>query len=90
MLLGGTIRELQARMSFGEYAQWLAYRKKYGPMNDVRRYDRPAALLAQIGTQACGGRGKMKDFMPFGIEEQEATLDDIIRAFKGVNIVKSR
>lgn len=78
-------------MSMAEINVWTAYRKKYGPMNDVRRHDRPAALLAHIITSVYGGKAKIKDFLPFGVKEdenREATLDDFIKAFGGVNIVR--
>lgn len=91
MLLGGTIRELQERMTMAEYSTWLSYRKKHGPMNDVRRYDRPAALISYVASRLMGGKNQMKDFMPFGKDDdKEATLEDIIQAFGGVNIGKPR
>jgi len=70
-----------------EYRVWLGYRKKHGPMNDVRRFDRPAALISSILSRVHGGKSEMKDFMPFGEEEKEATLEDIISVFGGVNKV---
>lgn len=74
-----------------EFRLWMAYRAKHGPMNDVRRYDRPAALIGSILSQAHGGKTKMSDLMPFGQEEDKvATLDDIISVFGGVNLGKSR
>mgnify|MGYP003386545188 CR=1 FL=1 len=89
-VLGGTIGELQSRMSMREVNVWLAYRDKYGPMNDVRRYDRPAAILASILSHAHGGKSPPRDFMPFGQEEKETTVEDIITAFGGVEIGQRR
>lgn len=91
MLLGGTITELQHRMSMNEFRTWLKYRQKYGPMNDVRRFDRPAAMLGNLICRAVGSKdSKMTDFMPFGVEEKEPEFSDIVAAFKGVNIAKPR
>ena len=73
-------------MSLNEFRVWVDYRNKYGPMNDVRRYDRPAALLGNILSQAHGGKAKMKDFLPWGKDEREPTLEDLIGAIGGVKI----
>ncbi len=92
MALGGTITELQSKMSVNEVRVWSAYRNKYGPMNDVRRYDAPGAIVASLISQAHGGKAKPKDFMPYGVREEanrEATLDDFVKAFgKGIQIGK--
>jgi hypothetical protein len=91
MALGGTVRELQRRMTTAEFSLWLRYRKKHGPMNDVRRHDRPAALLAYVASRLGGNKCEIKDFMPFGVEEdREASLSDIMNALGAVNIVKPR
>ncbi|WP_460640112.1 phage tail assembly protein T [Larkinella harenae] len=71
-----------------EYAVWCAYRDKYGPMHDVRKFDRPAALIAMILNRVHGGKATMKDYMPWGQEEKEATIEDLIAEFGGVNIGK--
>lgn len=93
MTLGGTITELQSRMSVNEFKVWVAYRSKYGPMSDVRRYDAPGAIIASLISQAHGGKAKPKDFMPYGQREEatEATIDDFVKAFgKGVKLGKRR
>lgn len=78
-------------MSIHEAKVWMAYRKKHGPMNDVRRYDRPAALIGSILSHAHGGKAKMEDLMPFGKEEKVASMEDIIAALgPGVRIGKRR
>lgn len=79
-------------MSLNEFRLWVAYRNKYGPMNDVRRHDAPGAIVASLISQAHGGKAKPKDFMPYGVgEDQEATLDDFVKAFgRGVQIGKRR
>lgn len=77
-------------MSLNEVKVWIAWRKKFGPMNDVRRYDRPAALIGSILSAAHGGKTKMADLMPFGKDERPPTLEEIVSAFGGVNVVKRR
>lgn len=91
LALGGTIGELQERMTVAEVGVWVAYRQKHGPMTDARRYDRPAAVLGSILSHAYGGKAKPIDFMPWGKEnssDKEPTLDDIITAMGGVKIGK--
>lgn len=84
MAIGGmTIKEIQSRITYSEFNQWRAYRKKYGPMNDVRRYDRAAALIASTMVNLNGGKKEMVDYMPFGKDEREPELNDIVAAFKG-------
>lgn len=63
---------------------------KYGPMNDVRRFDRPAAIIATILSKAFGGKVKMKDLMPYGQEpERQATFAELVKELGG-NIAKPR
>jgi hypothetical protein len=69
MALGYTIAELQNRMTVKEVLIWASYREKYGAMNDIRRYDRPAAMLGSIISHANGGKSTMLDLMPFKPEE---------------------
>lgn len=73
---------------------WIKYRSKYGPMNDVRRFDRPLALLIAAVRATAGLKTSVEDFMPYGKEPVEQTpganLDEIIAAFGGVNIGKPR
>lgn len=85
-----TIAELQSRISMREVRVWSAYRKKYGPMSDVRRYDRPAAQIASMISAAHGGKAKMADFMPWGQEQKEVTIDDIAKAFGKVEYGKRK
>lgn len=68
-------------MSITELQVWQAYRKKYGPMNDVRRYDRPAALISKIVSQVKGGKLSMAELMPYGKETREAGIEDFIQAY---------
>lgn len=77
---GHTIADLQSRMSMSELKLWSAYRKKYGPMNYVRQFDRPAALIASMISAANGGKAKMNEFMPWGQSKKEATFDEVAQA----------
>lgn len=90
--LGGTIAEIKSRMTPREMAIWKRYRQKYGPMNDVRRYDRVAALIATAVNRSAGGKAKMQDFFLYGIESEidaagddsEISLEKMMKHFGGV------
>lgn len=82
-LLGGTVGELKRRMSNVEFRGWLAYRAKWGPLDVVRRYDRPAALGAHVATVAAGGKGKMQDMMPWPILEPLSEAEQFARELMG-------
>ena len=78
-------------MTVGEVRLWVAYRRKYGPMNDVRRYDRPAALIGSILSATKGGKVKQSDLMPWGRDEQDKSLEDVITSLgPGVKIGKRK
>lgn len=90
MTVGGhTIKELQGKITVEEYRVWLAYRMKYGPMNPVRRYDAPAALIASFILNVHGNKAKPSDFMPYGKPTIEADgdmpLQDFIKAIGANN-----
>ena len=72
MLLGGTIGELQAKMSWNEYILWLKYRLKYGPLSPTRKYDLGAALVASHINNIYGGKAKPEDFIFYGKQDKEA------------------
>lgn len=55
LALGKTIGELQATMSQKEFAAWVTFYRAH-PFDDLHRYHRPAALIAQ----AMAG-GEIKD-----------------------------
>lgn len=82
-MLGGTVGELKHRMSGMEFRGWLAYRAKWGPMDLVRRYDRPAALGAHVATVAAGGKGKMQDMMPYPIQRVLSEAEQFARELMG-------
>lgn len=57
--------ELKHRMSAAEFGRWIGYRKRNGPMDDMRLHDRPAAMLAMVVNRAIGGKADLYDFMPY-------------------------
>lgn len=69
---------------------WLAYRKKYGPMNPNRTYDAGPAIIASLISQSHGGKAVPADFMPYRPKEEarEVTLDEFIKSIPGVKIGK--
>jgi hypothetical protein len=71
-LLGGTVGELKKRMSHVEFQSWLAYRVKYGPLDVVRRYDRPAALMADMFARMNGKdyKGDLSNFLPWPVKSR--------------------
>ncbi len=80
-------------MSRGEIALWMAYREKNGPMNYMRMFDRPAALIGSILSRAHGGKATLKDLMPWpGNNNSDAapTLDKLIEKIGGVRIGKRK
>lgn len=73
--LGKTVGELQESITEAEYELWLRYRYKFGPMNMIRMYDRPAALLSTIISNVYGGKRKPDDFLPYGKEDEDVVLE---------------
>jgi hypothetical protein len=67
-------------MSFREVMLWSRYRNKNGSLGLVRKYDRPAALVASIMANVHGNKTKLSDFLPYGVEEavdQAPTIEEI-------------
>lgn len=62
---------MQEKITESEWIIWSLYRRKYGPLNPVRKYDRPASLIATILSNVHGGKAKMTDFQPYGREDEE-------------------
>jgi len=68
---------------------WQAYMEKNGPLSPMRKYDRPAALVARTLNRVHGGDAEMIDYMPFPKEEEKfATIDDIMAIARGQKIGK--
>lgn len=63
--MGDTVESLQGRLSSREWAHWLAYFELYGPVDDQRRYDAPAARVAAVIANVNNNPGlRPIDFMP--------------------------
>lgn len=62
--LGGTVEELQLRMSQGEFARWTAYVRINGPLGPARMFDRGPAMAAWTAARVAGGKGDFADFLP--------------------------
>ncbi len=95
MSLGRTIAELQATMSLEEMQVWLAYRRKYGPMNPVRAFEAGPALIASTIINAVPGRRqppvKPIEFMPYGKQPEPDVVvdsDEFFEAFSNMPGVK--
>lgn len=76
MLLGGTIGELQQKISWGEYILWLKYRLKYGPLSPIRKYDQGAAIIASHVNNIAGGKATPWDFIFYGKDKETLELVD--------------
>lgn len=76
-MMGCTINEAQARMTFNEFITWILYRNKYGGMNPVRKYDMSGALICSVMGKLQGKKVSVEDFLAFGKEpEQEIEVDE--------------
>lgn len=70
MTIGRTVNELKASMTHAELVAWWQYRRKWGPLDVTRRYDRPAAVMAATAVQLMGGKVEVKDFMPYPMDDE--------------------
>ena len=57
------------RLTVNEVAAWGAYRKKYGPMNPIRRYDLGSAIIASSIYRVNGGKTSPNDFLIYAQEK---------------------
>lgn len=78
--------EIQSTMSVRELDLWGKYRKKYGPMDPVRMFDKGFALVASMISQANGGKAKPIDFMPYG--RDNPSEDTFVDPDEFVNLLK--
>ena len=99
MITGCTIAELQAKIAISELNIWLAYRRKYGPMNPVRTYDTGPAIISHLMCHALGNKKtKPGDFMPYFADEYKGgkapaagtAAQEIIEAFGAGVIIGKR
>lgn len=71
-------------MTLPEFAAWVAYRNRRGPLNPLLRQDGNFALIASLISQACGGKAEMADFMPWAKDDdQEATVGEVMNLLVG-------
>jgi hypothetical protein len=79
-------------MGYREYLLWCAYRKKYGPMNPIRKYDIPSAIVASQVNNAHGGKAKPLDFVQYGKDEesQEISTEQMIEKVFGGAVKRGR
>lgn len=80
--------EIQSTISVRELDLWGRYRRKYGPMSPVRKYDAGPALVASLINQTNGGKAMPKDFMPYG-REVDNDGDQVIDADSFVALLKT-
>lgn len=77
--MGDTVESLQRRMSSREWAQWVAYVELYGPVDQQRRYDQPAAQVAAVIAQVNGNKNTTAlDFMPYAAKTDATPAGTLI------------
>lgn len=85
--LGGTVSELKHRMSAAEFSRWIAYRNRFGAMDDRRMVDRPAALVAAVVARSFGGKAEIEDFMPYKKPAEDQPIsrpEELLSVFGGL------
>lgn len=82
---GRTIEEAQRRMTYGEFLQWMAYRRKRGSFNLGMRVERGTALIATI----LRNQNRPKDSQPVSFyslapyhEEPKISLEEAMEKWK--------
>jgi len=83
-----TVAEVQSKMSSRELDLWGRYRKKYGPLNPVRKYDSGAAVIASQINNVYGGKARPIDFMPYGHEDVDESGDTVVNTDDFINMLK--
>lgn len=58
--------------------RWLKYRETHGPMDNSRKYDRPAALQATVANNVAGGKSELSDFLPYD-KPHDDSIDRLFR-----------
>lgn len=71
-----------------EYMSWLAYRRKYGPLNPMIRQDNGFALVSMLINRGLGGRAEMSDFLCYGKNQVEDEVMNDPREF--LNMFKAK
>lgn len=73
-----------------EFRIWLLYRKKYGPLNPIRKYDQSGAIVASQINNAHGGKANPIDFMPYFEKPQEDPEKVLAMLLSNPNVKKGR
>jgi hypothetical protein len=84
--LGGTVEELQLRMSQGEFARWTAYVRINGPLGPARMFDRGPAMAAWTAARVAGGKAEFGDFIPRWDSNDLSDIDEQIARFFGTSL----
>lgn len=79
---GKTVAEAKEAVSYAEFRGWLAYRQKFGPLDERLRMDRGFAVVATLINNGLGGTAQLSDFLPYA--ESETTPEDIAKMIGGV------
>lgn len=77
MTLGRTVAELQEEVSERELDLWVRYRKKYGPLDPVRRFDTGAAIIASTLVRVHGGKSVPADFLAYGKSQRQESDTEV-------------
>lgn len=88
LALGMTVAQVQNTISSRELDLWGRYRKKYGPLNPVRKYDAGAALIASQINNAHGGKARPLDFMPYGRDKVDYDGDTVVDTDQFIEMLK--
>lgn len=82
---GRTIAEAQASLSYVEFLDWVAYRRKRGTLNAGMRVERAGALLATMQANI----NRKKDSQPVSFfrfaphhDEPQLSLDEAMQSWK--------
>lgn len=85
---GKTVADAKRNLSRHEFSQWVEYRKRRGPLNPLLRQESGFALLASLLCSVHGIKSRtgeilsQRDFMPYAVDEPEASFDDLGLMFK--------
>lgn len=78
LALGYTVGELLERLTPGELEGWRAYARLF-PFDDLHRYHRPAALIAQHASTKGGDLKKLLDFLQPRPQPRATKLVQVIK-----------
>ncbi|WP_338660205.1 hypothetical protein [Pseudomonas bubulae] len=79
---GSTIAEAKERLTHREVLDWIAYREKYGTLDQNRRLERHFALLSHLTSRVAGGKMDLSDFMVYSQAEGTISLEEAMATWK--------